>query len=180
MKTLGRGDVYGDPSEQTPYCTHSLQHWNDYSGGDTEYTQYWFLRTVDEMTPDATGDLNNIDVMKAFNAMQGKGVKILVAMDDSKCDFLDREDMHVNSSHDNIDSDVRQDVISLRKKLPHFIDAQKIVGDAMQKCVARGEFNIAKFFHMSKKLRLSNMQMYHTADDIFTQLGIKKIVMNDA
>ena len=30
-KTLGRGDVYGDPTEQTPYCTHSKNHWDDYS-----------------------------------------------------------------------------------------------------------------------------------------------------
>ena len=37
-KTLGRGDVYGDPSEQTPYCTHSKEHWDDYSEDDPHYT----------------------------------------------------------------------------------------------------------------------------------------------
>lgn len=30
-ETIGRGDVYGDPNEQTPYCTHSKRHWDDYA-----------------------------------------------------------------------------------------------------------------------------------------------------
>lgn len=95
-KTLGRGDVYGDPSEQTPYCTHSKQHWDDYSEdfGD-KYRQFWFLEKVDGVEYSA-GDLNNKSVIKAFNAMKGLGPKLLIAMNDSGNDMLDRNDESVD------------------------------------------------------------------------------------
>ena len=91
-KTLGRGDVYGDPTDQTPYCTHSKNHWDDYSKNFGEdYTQYWFLERVGGV-PLQKGDLDNPSVVAAFNAMRGKGSKLLIAMNDSGLDFLDRDD----------------------------------------------------------------------------------------
>lgn len=72
-ETLGRGDVYGDPTEQTPYCTHSRQHWNDYSEGDEYYTQYWFLKKPEGEFDWTDGDLRRENVVRIFNAMKGMG-----------------------------------------------------------------------------------------------------------
>ena len=93
-ETLGRGDVYGDPENQTPYCTHSREHWNDYSEGDPAYTQYWFLMKTDGDFDFSPGDLKSDNVVQIFNSLKGKGKDILLAMDDSKCDFLNKYDMH--------------------------------------------------------------------------------------
>lgn len=89
-KTLGRGDVYGDPSLQTPYCTHSKQHWDDYSEGFDRYQQFWFLVRFDNPTTLAIrsfqkrhdnadelvakvkmekGDLTNENVVYVFNLL---------------------------------------------------------------------------------------------------------------
>lgn len=55
--------------------------------------------------------MDNPNVVKVFNAMQNAGQYILIAMDDSGGDFLDRDDDHVNNDYSNIDKDVRNDVI---------------------------------------------------------------------
>lgn len=86
--------MYGDPSEQTPYCTHSKEHWDNYSKGDENYTQYWFLKKPEGVSDFTPGDLSKTNVAKAFNAMKGKGAELLLAMDDSRGDFLDRNDEH--------------------------------------------------------------------------------------
>lgn len=46
-KTLGRGDVYGDPKSQTSYCTHSKEHWDDYANEYENYQQFWFVERPD-------------------------------------------------------------------------------------------------------------------------------------
>ena len=96
-ETLGRGDVYGDPSVQTPYCTHSKEHWDDYSQGDPDYTQYWYLMkpsaTGDETEFEyAPGDLTDGNVVSIFKWLEGKGPEVLVAMNDTFGDLLDKED----------------------------------------------------------------------------------------
>ena len=55
-ETLENGGVFGDPERQTPYCTHGRSHWNDYSKGNPDYTQYWFLKKPEgefELCPEA-------------------------------------------------------------------------------------------------------------------------------
>ena len=92
-KTLGRGDVYGDPTEQTPYCTHSKQHWDDYSYGDPNYEQYWFLKKPDDDNLTyVEGDLSNENVVHIFKSLKGQGKDLLIAMNDSNEDFLNRYD----------------------------------------------------------------------------------------
>lgn len=49
-KTLGRGDVYGDPTEQTPYCTHSKNHWDNYADDDENYQQFWYLKRLEHLS----------------------------------------------------------------------------------------------------------------------------------
>lgn len=93
-ETLGRGDVYGDPSVQTPYCTHSKEHWDDYSEGDEFYRQYWFLKKPEGKFDWSEGNLGRENVVQVFNAMKGKGPELLIAMDDTTGDFLDRNDQH--------------------------------------------------------------------------------------
>lgn len=44
----------------------------------------------------SAGDLNNKSVIKAFNAMKGLGPKLLIAMNDSGNDMLDRNDESVD------------------------------------------------------------------------------------
>ena len=92
-KTLGRGDVYGNPTQQTPYCTHSKQHWDDYSDGDPNYEQYWFLKKPDDDLTYVEGDLSNENVVHIFNSMKGLGRYLLIAMNDSNEDFLDKFDL---------------------------------------------------------------------------------------
>ena len=95
-KTLGRGDVYGDASEQTPYCTHSKEHWDDYSHDYARYKQFWFLsRMLGEDLTVEKGDLTNGNVVALFNEMRGEGAIRLIAMTDTGNDFLDRNDHHV-------------------------------------------------------------------------------------
>ena len=98
-ETLGRGDVYGNPTHQTPYCTHSKELWNDYSDGDSDYEQYWFLKRIEtlDVYEDInlnyeTGDLNNENVVQVFKSMKGLGKSILIAMNDTNGDFLDKYD----------------------------------------------------------------------------------------
>lgn len=95
-ETLGRGDVYGDPSEQTPYCTHSKEHWEEYAGNleSQEYEQYWFLKKPEGEFDWTPGDLSKENVRTIFSAMKGKGPELLLAMDDTDGDFLDRNDRH--------------------------------------------------------------------------------------
>ena len=88
-ETLGRGDAYGDPDEQTPYCTHSKEHWDEYSHGNPDYTQYWILKRTSET---AAGDLGDAQVAGAFSSIGGRGAELLVAMDDTYGDLLDRND----------------------------------------------------------------------------------------
>ena len=91
-KTLGRGDVYGDPTEQTPYCTHSKEHWNDYSDGNPNYEQYWFLKKPDDDLTYVEGDLSNENVVHIFKSLKGHGKDLLIAMNDSNEDFLNKYD----------------------------------------------------------------------------------------
>ena len=91
-KTLGRGDVYGDPTEQTPYCTHSKEHWDDYSDGNPNYEQYWFLKKPDVDLTYVEGDLSNENVVRIFKSLKGQGKDLLIAMNDSNEDFLDKYD----------------------------------------------------------------------------------------
>ena len=116
-KTLGRGDVYGDPDEQTPYCTHSRQHWDDYAEGNPDYQQFWFFERLDNKSafgkclddiekgfgkvPDfekvvselhyKIGDLNDPEVVRIFNCMPYTQAT-LVCQNDTGGDLLDRED----------------------------------------------------------------------------------------
>lgn len=62
--TIGRGDVYGDPDEQTPYCTHSRNHWDEYAEeyGD-DYKQFWYLIRMDN---------GNVAKMSALNKMSSE------------------------------------------------------------------------------------------------------------
>ena len=92
-KTLGRGDVYGDPTEQTPYCTHSKEHWDDYSDGNPNYEQYWFLKKPDDDNLTyVEGDLSNENVVHIFKSLKGQGKDLLIAMNDSNEDFLNKYD----------------------------------------------------------------------------------------
>ena len=91
-KTLGRGDVYGDPTKQTPYCTHSKEHWDDYSDGNPNYEQYWFLKKPDADLNYVEGDLSNENIVRIFKSMKGQGKDLLIAMNDSNEDFLDKYD----------------------------------------------------------------------------------------
>lgn len=112
-KTLGRGDVYGDPKHQTPYCTHSKEHWDDYANEYEKYQQFWFIERPDnrmtyayeefmEMHDNAKellknvnlqiGDLTNENVVYMFNLMKGLGPDGLIAMNDTGNDLLDRYD----------------------------------------------------------------------------------------
>ena len=92
-KTLGRGDVYGDPTKQTPYCTHSKEHWDDYSDGNPNYEQYWFLKKPDDDNLTyVEGDLSNENVVRIFKSLKGQGKDLLIAMNDSNEDFLDKYD----------------------------------------------------------------------------------------
>ena len=91
-KTLGRGDVYGDPTKQTPYCTHSKEHWNDYSDGNPNYEQYWFLKKPDDDLTYVEGDLSNENVVHIFKSLKGQGKDLLIAMNDSNEDFLNKYD----------------------------------------------------------------------------------------
>lgn len=96
--------------------------------------------------PSAAGDLNNTDVVKVFNAMQGKGADLIIAMDDSSGDFLDDEDRHVTSSYDNIFPDVVDDVIMLRKKLPYFVKMSDKLFKMFKDCISNdNEFDIKLF-----------------------------------
>ena len=95
-KTLGRGDVYGDASEQTPYCTHSKEHWDDYSHDYARYKQFWFLsRMLGEDLTVEKGDLTNGNVVALFNEMRGEGAIRLIAMTDTGNDLLDHNDQRV-------------------------------------------------------------------------------------
>ena len=91
-ETLGRGDAYGDPDEQSPYCTHSINHWEDYAEGFDPYYQYWFLKIDDSSLQLEEGDLSNPNVVAAFKSLEGKGPSVLIAMNDSNNDLLDRDD----------------------------------------------------------------------------------------
>ena len=96
-KTLGNGGVFGDPEHQTPYCTHGRTHWNDYSRGNPNYTQYWFLEKPEGEFDWTSGNLSNENVRKIFDSIEGRGPELLIAMDDSNCDDLrDRNDEYVN------------------------------------------------------------------------------------
>ncbi len=98
-KTLGRGDAYGDASEQTPYCTHSKEHWDDYSHGYARYKQFWFLRRpIGEGLTVEKGDLTNGSVVAMFNELLGEGPVRLIAMTDSGNDLLDHNDQHVENA----------------------------------------------------------------------------------
>ena len=94
-ETLGNGGVWGDPSEQTPFCTHSKAEWEKYSGGDPEYTQFWYLEKPEGEFDWTPGDLSKPNVAKIFNAMKGKGPELILGLDDTGSDpFLNREDEH--------------------------------------------------------------------------------------
>lgn len=96
-KSLGRGDVYGDPQKQTPYCTHSKQHWDDYSEDfGHNYKQFWFLKRIDGVEY-STGDLTDPKVVKIFNKMKGTGPDTIIAMNDSGNDMLNKYDNHVRN-----------------------------------------------------------------------------------
>ena len=120
-RTLGRGDVYGDPYEQTPYCTHSIQHWDDYADGNPDYQQFWFFERLDNKSafgkclddiekgfgkvPDLKelagslhyklGDLNDPGVVRIFNCMPYTQAT-LVCQNDTGGDLLDREDQETD------------------------------------------------------------------------------------
>ena len=97
-ETLGNGGVFGDPEHQTPYCTHGRSHWNEYARGNPDYTQYWFLEKPEGEFDWTPGDLSNENVRKIFDAIEGKGPELLIAMDDSNCDDLrDRNDEYVKA-----------------------------------------------------------------------------------
>lgn len=108
--TLGRGDVYGNPSEQTPYCTHSKEHWNDYSEefGD-RYRQFWFLKRLPEFNC-GKGDLTDSSVVKVFNQMKGLGSELIIAMNDSGNDMLDRRDNSVEGWNEALMSGNASDI----------------------------------------------------------------------
>ncbi len=120
-KTLGRGDVYGEPEKQTPYCTHSKQHWDDYSEDfGSSYKQFWFLKRVDGVEYSA-GDLTNPNVVKIFNKMRGTGPDTIIAMNDSGNDMLNKYDNHVRhwvdavveDDHTYIDLEHAEDIVEL-------------------------------------------------------------------
>ena len=129
-KTLGRGDVYGDPSEQTPYCTHSIEHWKSYSNGDPDYQQFWFFERLDNPKSFAKcakkgpgkipnfrelaaglhyklGDLNDLDVVKIFNHMPHTQAT-LVCQNDTMGDLLDRDDRRTDFDDLPYGNEVRQ------------------------------------------------------------------------
>jgi hypothetical protein len=95
IRTLGRGDVYGDPSVQTPYCTHSKQHWDSYAKGCNPYRQYWVLMAGG---CSASGDLMDKTVASHFMELKGRGAEVLICMNDTNNDLLDRNDRKVRMS----------------------------------------------------------------------------------
>lgn len=132
-KTLGKGGIYGKPNEQTPYCTHSLQHWNEYSNGNSDYQQFWFFERLDNLTafqkcssdienglgkiPDFKklamefhyqfGDLNNPDIIKIFNHMPYTQAA-LVCQNDTGGDLLDRDGWSTDFDHLRFGNQVKQ------------------------------------------------------------------------
>jgi hypothetical protein len=87
--------VWGDPTDQTPYCTHSKNHWDDYSEGFGEdYTQYWFLERFPKDVEFSVGDLSDPTVIKIYNKMVGRGNELLIGQADSdfRNPILDRND----------------------------------------------------------------------------------------
>lgn len=123
-ETLGRGDVYGDPTKQTPYCTHSKEHWDNYSDGDPDYTQYWFLKKPEGNLDFTPGDLSKANVVRDFNAMKGKGAELLLAMDDTKGDFLDRNDQgNYNVEHfDQIAKIEMKDILDIDVPMKDWVE----------------------------------------------------------
>lgn len=96
--TLGLGEVWGDPSVQTPYCTHSKMHWDKAASKcDNAYTQFWFLKKVDGAKYKA-GDLMQPAVREAFKAMRRKGAALLDCMTDTNGECLNSHDQFYNTS----------------------------------------------------------------------------------
>lgn len=96
-ETIDSGAAYGEPDKQCPYCTHAKNHWDEYSGGDEDYEQYWYLAIPKGAECTKAGDLNVPEVVKVYNAMKGLGPKILVCQHDSSNDWCDRNDNPLDS-----------------------------------------------------------------------------------
>lgn len=92
IETIDSGSAYGEPEEQCPYCTHSKNHWDNHSGGDSSYEQYWYLKIPSGVSPAKRGNLNTPEVVKIYNALKGLGPDILVCQHDSNNDWCDRDD----------------------------------------------------------------------------------------
>lgn len=97
IETIDSGAAYGEPDKQCPYCTHAKNHWNEYSSGDENYEQYWYLAIPKGIECTKAGDLNTPEVVKIYNAMKGLGPKILVCQHDSSNDWCDRNDNPLDS-----------------------------------------------------------------------------------
>lgn len=106
IQTIDSGSAYGEPDKQCPYCTHAINHWDQYSNGDENYEQYWYLAIPKGVECTKAGDLNNSEVVKVYNAMKGLGPKILVCQHDSTNDWCDREDTPLGGYEDGYEVDI--------------------------------------------------------------------------
>ena len=96
---MNRGDVWGNPKEFSPYCTHSENHWKSYSkkaynNDPKNYKQFWYLKKIPEANY-VKGDLTNKNVQKIFEKMSGTGADTIICMNDSINEMLDRYDKKV-------------------------------------------------------------------------------------
>ena len=92
IETIDSGSAYGDPDEQCPYCTHSINHWDNHSDGDPDYEQYWYLKIPTGVSCTKRGNLNSPEVVKIYNQLKGLGPDLLICQHDSNDDWCDRDD----------------------------------------------------------------------------------------
>lgn len=106
--TMDSGSAYGDPTTQSPYCTHVKGHWDEASNNDPNYQQFWYLKRILGLEY-TVGDLTNPATVKTFNGMLGSGPDTICALNDSMTCWNDRMDSSDRFGGDKLIDDMTLD-----------------------------------------------------------------------
>lgn len=82
---------YGEPEENSPFCTRQATHWKSYSHNNPDYQQFWYFKKPENKTYQ-TGDLSSQNVKDCLVSMINKGYDLLIGLNDTYNDNNNRDD----------------------------------------------------------------------------------------